>query len=322
MGLWIIRTRATSNGQSSHMPKPAPLPVGFDGSHFATVDAIAAGITPARLRASDLTAPFRGVRTADSLEISLRSRLLAYRVHMADDEVFSHITAAQLYGVPLPSELERMSTIHVSVQFPSHPPQVRGVSGHRLWVPIAPRTKDGFRMISPARTFTQLAALLAHDDLVVAGDYLVRRRNPLCSMVELAAAVASMGAARGALAARLALPEIRSGTDSPMETRSRLLIVRAGLPEPVIHYEVHDQNGDFVGTPDLAYVKERIAIEYQGSEHWTDPRVFAEDVERRILFERAGWFVILILKNHIYTNPHWTAERIREALRDRANLQP
>ncbi|MHC5797394.1 hypothetical protein ACVXZ4_14675 [Lacisediminihabitans sp. FW035] len=241
---------------------------------------------------------------------------------MADDEFFSHITAAKLYGIPLPRHLEELPVLHVSVHEPAFPPRVRGVIGHRLSVPIAPRLHGSFRTVSPARTFTQLAAVLAHDDLVVAGDFLVRRKSPLCTMEELRAAVSSMGPARGARAARQALPEVRSGTDSPMETRTRLLIVRAMLPEPVIGYTVRDENADFIGTPDLAYVKERIAIEYQGSDHWTDPAVFADDIERRILFERAGWFVILVIADHVFRNPHWTAERIRVALRERADLSP
>jgi hypothetical protein len=199
---------------------------------------------------------------------------------------------------------------------------VRGIIGHRLWVTTSLRVRGGLRIVSPARTFTQLAAVLSHEDLVIAGDFLVRRKNPLCIVDELRAAVASMSPARGALAVRLALPEVRMGTDSPMETRTRLMIVRAGLPEPVIGHTVRDENGDFLGSPDLAYLKERIAIEYQGSDHWTNPAVFADDIERRILFERAGWFVILVIADHIFRNLHWTAERISTALRERADLTP
>lgn len=304
------------------MTRAEPLPPELRHEPFEAAAALARGISRSRLRASDLRVPHRGVRVAAGAGDDPAARIAAYSVHMASDEYFSHTTAALLYGIPLPKAAEGAGVIHVSAQFPAHPPQVRGIVGHRLSVPIAPRTRKGLRMVSPARTWTQLAAVLGHDDLVIAGDYLVKRKAPLCTLEVLAAAVSSMGPARGALAARAALRDVRCGTDSPMETVTRLLIVRAGLPEPVIGFTVTDRNGDPVGTPDLAYVAERIAIEYQGSVHRTDERVFADDIERRILFEGAGWQVILVIKDHVFRNPHWILQRIREALRDRADLPP
>ena len=216
------------------MPKRAPLPKKFTGVPFSAADARAVGFSASRLRASDLRAPIRGIREPLACEDSLEARIIRYAVHMADDEFFSHVTAAKLYGIPLPRQLEDLPTIQVSVHEPAFPPRLRGVVGHRLSVPIAPRTRKGIRMVSPSRTFTQLAAVLSHDDLVIAGDFPVGRKNPLCTLEELAAAVKSMGPARGVLAARIALPEVRQGTDSPMETRTRLMIACATLTEPVI----------------------------------------------------------------------------------------
>ena len=264
----------------------------------------------------------RGVRVPQPAEVSLFARLSSYRVHMVKGEYFSHVTAARLYEIPLPRAQETAPELHVSVHAPDFPPRVRGVIGHRLFVPIAPRFRRDFPVVSPARTWTQLAAVLDHDDLVAAGDHLVRRKKPWCTMAELASAVESMGPARGARAARRAIVDIRPGTDSPMETRLRLLLIAAGLPEPVIGNIVRNRDGDFVATPDLCYLRERIAIEYEGSIHQTDARVFAEDIERRELLEDAGWLVIRVIKGHIFDNPHWLAERVRRALRERAHLAP
>ena len=110
---------------------------------------------------------------------------------------------------------------------------------------------------------------------------------------------------------------VRSGTDSPMETRLRLLIVRAGLPEPVIGYTIRDANADFVGTPDLAYVEQRIAIEYEGAGHRDDPRIFAEDILRRELMQEAGWYVIRVISDHVYKSPKWLVGRITRILAQR-----
>lgn len=89
--------------------------------------------------------------------------------------------------------------------------------------------------------------------------------------------------------------------------------MRGGLPEPVVGHTVFDDDGFFVGTPDLAYVKERIAIEYQGSDHWTNRDVFEDDILRRELFERARWRVILVTDRRLQ-HPQLLVEHVRGVL--------
>jgi very-short-patch-repair endonuclease len=102
-----------------------------------------------------------------------------------------------------------------------------------------------------------------------------------------------------------------------METRLRLLLIDAGLPEPVIGNTIFDWTGAFVGTPDLAYVAERIAIEYEGDGHRSDPAVFAEDIERRERMQEAGWYVIRVIKDHVFRKQAWLVDRVRRQLRER-----
>jgi hypothetical protein len=117
-----------------------------------------------------------------------------------------------------------------------------------------------------------------------------------------------------------ALRDIRAGTDSPRETRTRLIIVRGGLPEPVIGHRVHDDDGFFVGTPDLAYVAEKIAIEYEGDIHRTNRRTFSDDIERRELFEWSGWRVLRV--TDAYINSPWRlVSRVRDLLHLRATRE-
>jgi hypothetical protein len=95
-----------------------------------------------------------------------------------------------------------------------------------------------------------------------------------------------------------------------METRTRLMIARAKLPEPVDRSYGARRERRLHRQHRTAYVRERIAIEYQGSDHWTNPAVFAEDIERRILFECN---VIPVIADHIFRNHGTTMERIRNA---------
>jgi hypothetical protein len=174
----------------------------------------------------------------------------------------------------------------------------------------------GLPLVTPERCWLQLASTLSANDLVVAGDFLVRRKSPLSTVPLLATALFRAAGARGIITARTAFGDIRAGTDSPPETRTRLVLVRAGLPEPVVGHTVIDDDGYFVGTPDLAYVVERIAIEYEGEIHRTDLRVFDDDIDRRERFERAGWRVIRVRAHHL-RDPRALAERVRVALIER-----
>jgi very-short-patch-repair endonuclease len=99
-----------------------------------------------------------------------------------------------------------------------------------------------------------------------------------------------------------------------METITRLILVRGGLPEPMVGYTVHDGAGDFVATPDLAYVVQKVAIEYQGAVHWSSPRIIREDIARREALERAGWQVILVVAEDLDVRSPLLVRRVRLAL--------
>lgn len=252
---------------------------------FSVWDAYEAGISLRRLRARDLAAPFRGVRAISPLATPL-DLARAYAARMTEHQFFSHVTAAQLWDIPMPRALEQRLELDVSVVEPAHPPQAKGVFGHRL-ARAKVVERRGLRVTDPAQTWAQLAGTLGVTDLVVAGDHLVKRKHPASAMEKLREA-----ANRKKL--RAALTRIRPNTDSPQETRLRLLLVAGGLPEPLVGHTVTTAAG-FVATPDLAYVEARVAVEYLGSDHWTDPRVFADDIQRREALQAAGWRVIEVI---------------------------
>ncbi len=52
-----------------------------------------------------------------------------------------------------------------------------------------------------------------------------------------------------------------------METRLRLLLVRAGLPRPQVQWVVQDEVAREAVWLDLAYPEHMIGIEYDGAEH-------------------------------------------------------
>lgn len=308
--------------QTRRMPTASPLPDRL-GAEFSVASARAAGVTPRRLRAGDLESHYSGARVvprprtdadrfARELE-QLVSRCREFATIAPMQYCFSHSTAAGLYGIPLPPRLRADGLIDVSVPAAGAQPRRRGVRGHRLdaW---RTRVVDGLPLVPAAVAWAQLASLLTRDELVIAGDFLVRRKRPLCTLVELRDAAEATR--RDARRVRMSLLEIRPGTDSPPETETRLVLVRHGLPEPVVGHTVFHE-GFFVGTPDLAYVAERIAIEYQGSGHWLDRDIFEDDITRRELFERAGWKIILVTRQRL-SRPALLAREVAAVLRQRA----
>lgn len=287
------------------------------GEAFAVREARASGVTAGRLGARDLEAPFRGarMRVVDAApldqhelrEYDLRRRAVALLLVAPVDAAFSHVTAARLLGMPLP---ERLFADELHLTTAGQPPRRLGVAAHRSR--DARRIEvHGLPVIAAELVWLQLAPLLTLEELIEAGDHLVRRKRPPSTLESLSAELAAARGRRGVTAASAALPHIRAGTDSPPETRTRRTIVRAGLPEPVVGFRAHHE-GAFIGTPDLAYPKHRIALEYQGGGH-REQDVFEEDIYRLERFHEAGWVVIQVT-SRLLAERGWVAERTRRAL--------
>ncbi len=79
---------------------------------------------------------------------------------------------------------------------------------------------------------------------------------------------------------------VRHGVDSPMESRLRLLIVLAGLPEPEVGRTVYDADGGWL-------------------------------IRRRENLERVGWLVRVITAADVLRAPETVVARIAQDLRAR-----
>ena len=245
------------------------MPDEFAHRAFTTSEAMAEGVGPGRLRGRDLSRPFHGVRAAAAphgLEARCRAKLLTMR----PGQVFSHATACRLFGIVVPWACE-VDEVDVAAFAPRPIPRGRGVRGHRLgaggtWV----GTLRGLPIVSPEDAWCQLAATATVRDLVVAGDSLLRRQGPLSTPGRLCAAVARHAGRRGHRALVTALEAVRSGTDSPEETRLRLDLVEFGLPEPVVNLPIMDEAGRLCAIGDTAYPEYRVLAEYDGEHHRTE----------------------------------------------------
>lgn len=294
--------------------QPRPLPPILRSRAFSTSAARQAGVAPHRLRRTDLDAPFRGVRhPAAPGPIELEERCRAYRQVMKAGSFFSHVTAAELLGLPLPRPHRESGVLHVSALPPARAPRGRGICGHRLDIPPEAIVRlRGLPVPEPAEVWCELGALLPVDDLVIAGDALLRRKGPLTALERLADMVDRAAGRPGIRSLREALPLVRPRTDSPMESVLRLAIVRSGLPEPSVNYAVLTREGVLHG--DLAFPAARVIVEYDGDHHRTDDAQYHHDVDRLWRLQDAGWHVVRINRTHMSAGAAEALRRIRSAL--------
>ncbi|GAA2033149.1 hypothetical protein GCM10009819_16530 [Agromyces tropicus] len=271
--------------------RPRPLPPPLRAGAFTVHAADALGVTRGRLRASDLTAPYPGVRMVGA-PVGLEEQCRAFARRMRREQVFSHMTAASLWGLPIPVEHEG-APLHVTA-LNGREPRVDGVIGHRVrpervrWLVLR-----GLPVVSAADAWCQLATTLRPDDLIAAGDALLGWPVPMIRTEELDAAIERHRRGRGARARDAARQDVRPGSASRRESLLRLAVVRAGLPEPECNGRIRLAGGRTVHG-DLVFRAQRVLLEYDGDHHRTDTAQFARDVDRLNALAAAGWTVLRV----------------------------
>jgi len=288
-----------------------------DTEAFRTSDALAAGTSPGALRGPRFFAPTRGVRLAGPAR-TLADVCRALSLVLDPSTAFSHTTALRLLDVELPWRIAQDQSIHVVTPARQDRPDRQGVVSHFCGQPnLATVRHHGLLVTSAAQTWLHLSHRLTTDELVVLGDAMLRRQHQATTPDELRTLTESTRKMKGLAKARVALDLLQPGTDSSMETRARLLLVHAGLPCPVVNRAAVDDLGRFLALPDMSYPARRIALEYDGDVHRTDPATWRRDVERRQRLEAAGWIIITATADDVLRHPERFVARVRAALQKR-----
>ncbi|GAA1177570.1 hypothetical protein GCM10009608_11760 [Pseudonocardia alaniniphila] len=258
------------------MPRIVPAPT-RRRARLATVDPLvhrraqllAAGFSPKELRrllrsgALSAVRPGAYVQGAPPEDTVARHLLLLYAAldELAADAVVSHVSAAVLHGLPVWGiPLDR---VHVTRGSRSS-----GRRGRRVHVHAAPLESDEIVMVggltatSPARTLVDLARAVPFEQAVAVADAALHRH--LIAPPDLAAALAHRPRWPGLPAARRALAFADARSESVGESRSRVAIARAGLPTPVLQWEVRRGDGRFVGQVDFGWPDLRTVGEFDG----------------------------------------------------------
>ena len=134
----------------------------------------------------------------------------------------------------------------------------------------------------------------------------------LVELAELGRLALTRTRSRGIRQFRRVLDVVEAATESPMETRLRMLLVLNGVPKPEVQVALHDDNGRFLGRADLYYPDHRLVLEYDGGTHRIS---LVEDNRRQNLLTNAGFRILRFTFADVSGNPDVVVRQVRAALR-------
>ncbi|WP_135458623.1 hypothetical protein [Mycobacterium sp. DL99] len=259
------------------------------GEPFIGSKAVAAGrLTPYRLR-SRYFAVFPGVHVSRGTELTAKARAQAAWLWSGGRGIVAGRSASALHGAKWLDARRPAELIYGNRYSP------RGI---RVWSDTFGDDEieliNGMRVTPPARTALDLACRYPIDEAVALIDALANATGLTTADVE--PLVDRYCGRRGIKNARRALDLVDPGAESPRESWLRLLVVRAGFPRPRTQIPVYDEFGVLVGVFDMGWEDVKVAADYEGDQHRTDPRRFNRDIRKAEAVTRLGWTDIRVTK--------------------------
>jgi hypothetical protein len=149
----------------------------------------------------------------------------------------------------------------------------------------------------------------------------VARLDALCratglSIDSIAVVAGQHPGSRGLRQLNRVLSLVDPGSESPKETWLRLLLIRAGLPQPATQIKVVD--GGWVARLDMGWAELKVAVEYDGGHHYTDRRQYLKDIRRLEKLQELGWIVVRVVAEDRWAE---VIRRVRNAVDSRARMR-
>ncbi len=199
-----------------------------------------------------------------SAELNLRAQhrqlLMATARQTGADAVVSHMSAAVLHGLPI--WRDRLHRVHLTRNQPGRGKIRHGVQLHGL--PLAGDDVvllDGMPVTSLARTVLDLGCQLPLDIAVAIGDAALRAGS---GVDELNDHLGSAVRRHGIGSARRAVALMDARSESPEESRSRVLFHRHGIPTPELQYLVYNHRGQVIARTDFGWPELGTVGEFDG----------------------------------------------------------
>jgi very-short-patch-repair endonuclease len=165
----------------------------------------------------------------------------------------------------------------------------------------------GIQATTPARTAFDLGRRSRRVQALIAVDALANAaRLQSCDVRPL---IERHRGARGLVQLREVVDLMDRGAESPQETRTRLVLIDAGLPRPTTQIIVGRWRID------MGWAEFKVGVEYDGPQHWTDPRCRTRDIEKYADLDYRGWRMVRANDELLRWRPHVIVARVCVALR-------
>ncbi|CAN5699570.1 DUF559 domain-containing protein [soil metagenome] len=279
----------------------------MDNHVFRGGQAVRAGVVTDYQLRKGYRAVYRGVYVANDLALTAADRARAAWMWAGGNCVLTGFSAAAVLGTKWldadrPAELVRVNR---------HSPSGIVVRSYDL-SPDETCLRRGLHVTTAARTAFDIGRTLSLRQGIPVLDALVRATGIKPS--EVTALASTKQGIRGVRRLRDAIALVDGGAESPQESRLRLLLIGAGLPRPETQIEFFDDFGEAFIRVDMGWRQWKVAVEYDGVQHWSDPVQRAWDIERIALLEAMGWVVIRV-SAQMMSAPRVIVERVRARLR-------
>jgi very-short-patch-repair endonuclease len=249
----------------------------------------------------------RNVYVPIEFTMTAEARARAAWLWAGGDAVLARLSAAALLGTKWldgdsPAELIRSNRHHPA-----------GLILH-TW-DVSPREKcvvRGMQCTTAARTAFDIGRTLDATHAVPILDALMNATR--LSAAEVIALAEARPRHRGVRRLRAAMAMADAGAESPQESRVRLLLCGAGLPTPETQIEFRDRYGAPYIRVDMGWRQWRLAVEYDGVQHWTDRRQRSWDIDRIAILDAMGWTVVRV-SAEMLQRPDVVIDRVTAKLR-------
>jgi hypothetical protein len=149
---------------------------------------------------------------------------------------------------------------------------------------------NGIPITAPARTTLDLAREVGVQAGLVAADAALR--NGLVDAAGLRRAAAQMAGWPESRAASEVTTLADAAAESPLESLSRLALLRAGLPAPILQARIVDSDGWFVGRVDFLWPKLGVVGEADGNLKYDRPAALQAERRREQMLRDLGLLVV------------------------------
>jgi hypothetical protein len=274
---------------------------------FLGTSAVQSGLLSRRvLRGPRVRRLVRGVYCAAGTAVTHELRCRAVALVAPSDAVVTGASALTVHGAAL---CEPWDPVHVVVPLDRRFELGRDVEVRRRLVAAHEvEARAGGPIATPLRAAVDLVLGRSALDVVPQLDIALHRGLVHREVLERELAGRSD---RGVVLAREAVALADGRAESRPESWTRVVLVLAGL-DPTPQHEVRDARG-LVARVDLAFVAERVAVEYEGAHHG-DQGWLVRDRQRLERLRQAGWVVVFVTRADLHRPHRELVARVRGAL--------